>query len=246
MLRRRRLCLLSISVVVLAAGEQPWKDKQISEWSEADARQVLTDSPWAKQVTPKFKQPSGSSRGGMNRGGIGAGGIGIGGLGIPGIGGRRGGMGGRGGGPWGGPDAGGGRESTPTLPTLTVRWESAMPVQAAELKAREVNAPSIDEAHYALVVVGVPGRMAGSDSQGFGGGPKPQAELKRSGKKAIRSSEAKVLPRDEGTIVVFFFPRSQEISGKDREVEFDAHIGPLELDQTFVLSDMTYDGKLEL
>lgn len=80
MRRRQCACLVSVSVALLAAGEQPWKDKQISEWSEADAKQVLTDSPWARPVTPKFNRPSGGQRG--SRGGMGGIGLGIPGVGI--------------------------------------------------------------------------------------------------------------------------------------------------------------------
>jgi hypothetical protein len=121
-----------------------------------------------------------------------------------------------------------------------VRWESALPVQEAQLKVRDTGAPSVDEAHYAIVVLGVPGRMTGD------GRAKPHAELRRSGKKAVRSSEARVLQRDDGSIVVFLFPRSAEITSGDKQVDFDAHIGPLELKQTFELSEMTYAGKLAL
>lgn len=42
--------------------------------------------------------------------------------------------------------------------TLTVRWESALPVQAVELKARNVNTPSMDDDHYAIAVYGIPSR----------------------------------------------------------------------------------------
>src|SRR3979490_1618779 len=99
---KRQLSLLPIFVALLFAADEAWKNKQIAEWSEDDARQVLTDSPWAKTVKPTVDRSGHSSQGrsgGMGRGGgIGIGGIGIG---LPGMGGgRRGGM--------GGPGAGGG------------------------------------------------------------------------------------------------------------------------------------------
>lgn len=240
-------CLVSVSVALLAAGEQPWKDKRISEWSEADARQVLTDSPWAKPVTPKFNRPSGGqrgSRGGMGRIGLGIPGVGIG-MGGPRIGGRGGGVGGRGG-PWGGTGDGRGRSPEATPPALTVRWESALPVQEAELKSRDANAPSVDEGHYAVAVLGLPTRMVGSDPQDSAGRPKPQAELRRHGKKTIRPSSVRVLSRDDGPLVLFLFPRSREITLADKQVEFRARIGRLELKQTFELGEMKYAGKLEL
>ena len=144
------------------------------------------------------------------------------------------------------PDGGSGPGPAGTPPTLTVRWESALPVQEAQLKIRSTNAPAMDEAHYAIVVLGLPSRMANGDPQDSADRLKPQAELKRQGKKTIRSSEARVLPRDDGAVVVFLFPRSQEISLKDAQVEFGAHIGRLRLTQVFELHEMLYAGKLEL
>ena len=60
----------------------------------------------------------------------------------------------RGGGSPGGTNGGNTNYDTP--PDLKVRWESAQPIRAAELKARETNAPAIDESHYAIAVYGVP------------------------------------------------------------------------------------------
>jgi hypothetical protein len=92
-----------------------------------------------------------------------------------------------------------------------------------------------------VVVTGVPNRFASTDSR-----VKPKAELKRSGQKSIKASDVKVLPRDDGNLVVFFFPRSKEISKNDGQVDFEAVMGALTVKQTFLLSPMTWEGKLEL
>src|SRR5262245_8777009 len=98
-MHRSRVPLLGISAALFASGGQPWKDKPVTDWTEEDAKQVLTDSPWAKTVYPTIDNSSNDQRQrrGMGRGG---GGIGIGGIGIglPGGMGRRGGMGYPGGG----------------------------------------------------------------------------------------------------------------------------------------------------
>ena len=240
MSRKCQLVVASVSTALFVAADQPWSDKLAAEWSESDARRILSDSPWAKSVVPTMKRPQGS-RGGMggarNRG-IGIGGIGgIGGMGGPQIGGR----GGAGRGvPQSGPDTVG------TPPTLTVRWESALPIQAAQLKIRDVNSPSIDEAYYTVAVLGLPGRVAGLDPQDLENRLKHQAEIKPDGKKAIRSSDARVLPRDEGLIVLFLFPKSKEIARDDKRIEFAAQVGAFEIKQSFDLNEMTYAGKLEL
>ena len=242
-----RWYLIPASLTLIAAADQPWKDeKQIAAWSEDDARQVLSDSPWAKTATATFQRQSqgrSGSRGGMGRGGgigLGIPGVGIG-MGGPRMGGGRGGGMGRNGPRGGDPGEGGeGRPAPRTPPALTVRWESALPVQEAVLKLQQTDAPTIDEGHYAVSVAGLPARLAEA------GRGKPQAELKRSGRKAIKSSEARIISRDDGAMVVFLFPRSKEIVAGDKEVEFHARIGPLEVKQSFALDAMKYDGKLEL
>jgi hypothetical protein len=46
--------------------------------------------------------------------------------------------------------------------------------------------------------------------------------------------------------VVYLFPLSAEITKKDRQIQFEAHIGRIVVDQYFELSDMEFMGKLEL
>lgn len=255
MLRKWHLSLLPISVALVFAAEQPWKDKQVAEWNEDDAKQVLTDSPWAKTVKPTLdrsaNQGQGRSGGGMGRGGgIGLGGIGIG---LPGMGGgRRGGMGGPGGGGGypgggrrGGTDDGAGTDYNQPAP-LKLRWESAFPVRAAELKARDTSAPTLDADHYAIAVYGVPSRMASGDSRSLANQLKKQATIKRDGKKNLKPSSVEVLQREDGPVIVYLFPRSHEITRQDKRIEFDAQIGRLQLAQSFYVDDMNYQGKLEL
>src|ERR1700679_2477951 len=71
-----------------SAQEVPtWKSKQIADWREEDAKQVINDSPWVKTFTPTLgPAQSSADRGRMS--GIGMGGVGIG---MPGMGRRMGG-----------------------------------------------------------------------------------------------------------------------------------------------------------
>jgi hypothetical protein len=251
MFRRWQWIAVPVCVAVLFAGDQPWKDKKVPEWTEDDAKLVIADSPWAKSVMPEISRaanngarPGGMGRGGgMSRGGIGIGGIGIG---LPG-----GGMGRRGGGGGGYPNGGGSPQGRPdsqsqTPPTLALRWESALPIREAELKTRDTSAPTIDEAHYAIAVYGVPRRMASDDSKSFAAELKKQGALKRDGKKDLKPSSVEVLEREDGPVILYLFPRSTEITKSDRRVEFDAQIGRLKFTEAFFTEDMVYNGKLEL
>jgi hypothetical protein len=230
--------------LLLLASDQPWKDKRPAEWSDDEVRQVLSDSPWARPTTPEMKATQRPSRSGMGRrGGMGGPGIGIGGIGgigFPG-GGRRGGYGGPTGGPPPQRSDEDDRGEARTAPHLIVRWESALPVQEAELKAKNADAPGIDEGHYAIVVLGIPNRMVSHEDSG-----KLKGELRREGSKDIKSVNVRVIARDDGPILVYLFPRSKEITQKDRLVTFSSKVGPLEIRLPFVLDEMMCQGKLEL
>jgi hypothetical protein len=248
--RNSYLFLVLIPVAFLAAEDQHWKDKPVAQWTEREAKEILSDSPWVKQVSPTVAARSSNerqrSRGGMGSNGAGGGGIRIGGMGIPGMGGPR--MGGRGGGMGRPPSQTdpGTNGSAGSAPTLTVRWESALPVQAAHLKLADANGPSIDEGYYIVAVSNLPQRLVGGDVKDLEKRVKSQGELRREGKKTIRSSDAKVLAEDDGLRILFKFPRSADITRDDRVVEFAARIGDVKLAQSFKLDEMAFEGKLEL
>ena len=232
------IVLLAAGGAAMTSSAQVWKDKPINRWTPAEARLVITDSPWAQSVTP---EPNETAKPGRTRG-MGPDGIGLGGfnLGLPG-GGRRGGMNGAG----RRPDDTASQDSGP-LPTLTLRWISALPISSAQMIARELNAPVADEDHYAIAVYGLSSRSVRGDPNNVGTELKARAALKREGKKDIAPSSVEVVPRDEGPVIVYFFPRSSEIARKDKQVEFQAEIGRLKFSKSFVLDEMVYQGKLEL
>jgi hypothetical protein len=267
MILKQCMLLAALPVALLVASDPAsWKDKQIAQWSDDDVKQVLTDSPWAQSVTPIVNQQSNQQqrqRGMGRRGGMGGGGIG---MGIPGMGYPGGGMGGgrRGGGypqdgsgypqdgssypqdgtPSSSGDSGGGQNRS-NPPTLTVRWESALPIQQALLKSKDANAPTIDEKHYAIVVMGLPARMA-STPQMTEDKLKGQAELRHDGKKLEKPSRVRVISRDDQLIVVYLFDKKKEISQKYQDVQLVAHLGRYEIRPTFEPAKMMFQGKLEL
>jgi hypothetical protein len=75
---------------------------------------------------------------------------------------------------------------------------------------------------------------------------KGQSALKRENQKDLRPSSVQVIQHDDGLVVVFLFPRTNEITGKDSRVEFDAQIGPYQFTQSFHVDEMIYQGKMEL
>lgn len=254
----RKAYLLAFPLFITAAGfhtlaiaedDAPWKAKQIPEWTENDAKDLLAASPWVKTFTPTMKSEDGSNGG---RRGLGSrmGGVSIG---IPGMGGMGRMGGGRGMGGGGYPGNGGGypndqsrRNSASEAPKVTLRWESAMPVRTAELKMHDNDAPTLDNNHYAIAVYGIPDSFLNGDTKKLADQLKGKASIKRDGKKDFKPSSVEVIERSGGAVVVYMFPMTNEISKGDRRLEFDADIGRLELTQSFFTEEMVWQGKLEL
>ena len=225
MLQQKILCVMILMASL--GAEEAWKSKRAADWTDQETKQVLTDSPWAAMVTPTIKK---IERQPANRGVN---------VGIPGMGRRR--MGGQ---PQDSSDRGNESSSDTAVP-LNVRWESALPVREAELKARETNAPAVDEDHYAIAVYGIPNRYA-KDPQSLADHLKGQSTIKREGQKDLKPTHVDVLQRDDGLVIVFLFPRTNEITAKDSRVEFNATIGPFQIAQAFHVDEMIYQGKMEL
>lgn len=244
----------------ILAGQAPpdapkplWRDKQIPDWSEDDAKQLLADSPWARKsvaaVDPALdKQPK---KEGGRRGAFGIAGLG-----------RRvlsnGGNHPAESGPAPGTTQAGSSSSSSsatdaankpsgsTLMFINLRWASALPIREAELKAKDVRAPMVDEAHYAIVVYGVPARFVKDNSKKIADQLKALAALKRRAKDDLQPSSVEIEIRDDGPVVVYLFPRTTEITWRDHQIDFEAQIGALKIKQSFDADDMTFHGKLEL
>jgi hypothetical protein len=87
--------------------------------------------------------------------------------------------------------------------------------------------------------------MIHGDPNNLGAELKNRAAIKREGKKDMKPSSVEVLMHDEGPVILYLFPRSNEITRKDK-VEFDAEVGQLKFTQDFLPDEMVYQDKLEL
>jgi hypothetical protein len=234
------LCLVTTTAHLLAV-DPVWKSKPADHWTEEDARQVLANSPWAKQVnaviTRRLTEDQLREAGQMGQPHT------IGNVGVdP-----------KGSGPKVSPDVfsgpGGDDRSPRSRPqsiTLKLRWESALPVRLAELKSHEVEPPTLQADGYSIAVYGVPGGDFKGDPTKLGEPLKGLAILKREGQKDVRPVAVEVFLRESVAVVVYVFPLSAEISKKDQRIRFEAQIGRIVVAQDFELSDMEFAGKLEL
>ncbi len=228
-----RTVLLLVPVALLIAADPSWMSKPIQQWDEEDAKQVLANSPWVKHARPALlPQLTEDQRreGGQMGGGKGVGLQGVGGDGVF--------------APAQNPQAAKAKGGSGYADALTVRWESAFPVRVAELKAKEIGAPDWDGEFYAIAVYDVPGLKASSNEVSV---LKREALLKREGKKDIKPERVDVLPRANGlAIVVYLFPRSDEITKDDKRIRFAAQIARLYLERDFTTEEMEFQGKLQL
>lgn len=128
---------------------------------------------------------------------------------------------------------------------MTVRWESAKPIQEAEQKARDAGAPSVgkpDPNMYEIAIYGFAQRLNSSDTKTL----KKQAMLQVEGLKDIKPSKVQVLQRSDGPVILYWFPRQKKITLDDYAITFDAQLGQMRVIQTFLLEKMVYNDKLEM
>ena len=266
------------------------KDKPASEWGEKDAQRALTKSPWAKSASVTMgsggmggggaqgaggrggRGGGGGGGGGMGRGGgMGGGGLdsGIGGGGLEGGGGGGGGGMGRGGGGMGGWMEGmggggmGGGGAAPSMPPVTVRWDSSGPLRelVARAGAREYSEMlnTRSKEFYVIAAVGYPmmnRRVPGSTqpdpervqqmAQQMANRVAQGTVLKRKGKEPLKPAKVERMESPAGTILLFMFPRTDPIDMDDKEVQFESKMGNMEIKTKFALKEMMYRGKLDL
>jgi hypothetical protein len=231
-----------MAAALLMAADPAWKSKPTAEWTEDDARQVLAASPWSKTTTAvimrrrtedelrtagQMGQPRGVGNENVDAKGTTGTKAALKSQNAP-------------------VSADHSVESGSVSIALRLRWENALPVRVAELKAREVEPPTSEEG-YRIAVYGlpVPDGDAGSETKQ----PvhlKNLAALKRQGKRDVKPVYVEVFQRDREMVVVYQFPLSAEITEKDGQVQFEAQIGRIFVDQSFDLAQMKFQGKLEL
>lgn len=276
-MQRNRLLQVSAAGIACAAAlfaADFWKTKDSSQWSSDEVNKILSDSPWAKEKTVSPQSNTGQRRGGGNRRG-GFGFPGGGGIGFPG-GGGGGYPGGGGGYPGGGgggyPGGGGGGGSAPSEPmNLTIRWESAAPVQAALMRQGGIAADdaktvaALSQKDYVITLLGyrMPAqrnRYGNSDDQNQNSSDDRNSQTNDRLRTQFLDS-AQLTPKNGHSIyaedvqfegpngsgaIRFLFPRTNLITATDKDVDFVLDMRGLKIEQKFHLADMQYEGKLAL
>src|SRR5579864_1519224 len=228
-----------VAAVHLTAMDPVWKTKPAAQWTEEDAREVLASSPWARKISAVVTRRLTEEQ--LREGGQ---------MGQPrGVGNE--GVDPKGSGPKVSPNIlsgpGGDDRSARSQPqpiVLRMRWESALPVRLAEMKAHEIEPPTLEGDGYRIAVYGIPSAGFKGDPKQLGEPLKKMAALRREGKKDVRPVRVEVFQREQDVVVVYLFPLSAEINKNDGRIQFEARIGRIVFAETFVLGEMEFMGQL--
>jgi hypothetical protein len=231
----RSLVLLLPVVALAAAADDPAWNKPLPEWTSADAVSVLTGSPWVKVITVgvvrKLSEFERRDGGNMQAQGGGKG-VGFGALDgrlplllpakpVP------------------------VKKEAPTR--LWVRWESALPVRAAELRANDGVAPEIEGEDYAICVYNVPLDVTNLEMKELPQTLKRVGSLKLDDSREIKPSQVMVRANGRSTAtLVYYFPRRANITTAVKRIDFTAQVGRLMLQQYFYPEEMQFQNKLAL
>jgi hypothetical protein len=250
------LVVTSALATGIAIANSSWQKDDPAQWTSEDVYQILNNSPWSKSAEVTVARGTAYGDSGSGNGGPwGEGG------GAPGIGMGRGGMGGggMGGGGMGGGMGRRGRGSSPASEqSVTIQWQSALPVRLAQAKSsggtpdRAAMQPPNE---YLIAVIGLPKsgfepRSSGNNSDSNSDDAALADHLKVITVLAIghqRSGPTKVeLMQGRDGRTIFHFDKSEPITLASKDVEFRITSDHMEIRKKFNLKDMQYQGKLEL
>jgi hypothetical protein len=213
--------LLAVVPATAFASKEFWNEKAPSEWTDAEIRQLLNQSPWAKEgsISDTTQRgslgPAGAEAGGNERSRVKS------------------------------------LSTTPKGerpvnigPQVTwkamVRWESALPIREALHRGSPGKLPE----DY---IVNVFGEVPGVDLTSGDAILKDNTTLEHKGDQ-IKLNRVALAPgnnlSEAGTL--FYFSRLLALKPEDKEVTFTTKLGPLKVKCKFTLRDMFYRGNLEL
>jgi len=218
-----------------------WATKPFTDWSDKEVQKVLTDSPWTGRITMSSgggAAPAADSGGGG--GGKGGGGRG-------------------GGGPRGDADVadataggfGGGGQAS-----VTLLWQTALPVKQALVKRRLAAEAGTspegkafldrEEKFYVLTLSGVPANLLAATQGDKKAGLLDITTITAGGKPPLKAVDVQTSSGRGGGNVSFLFPRTTTFTAEDKDLEFSSKFDKTAVKHKFKLKDMVFNGKLEM
>jgi len=223
---KHQFLILAALALSLRAAE-PWESKPFTAWTDEEIHGLLSNSPWAHQITfsETYSDPvSEGSGGGRKRGGGGGGFSGV-------------------------------SSSTPRM-ILIVLWESALPVRqgllrlkyGAEVAATPDAKEFLDrgEPNYNILITGLPASAAKGDIEKEEETIRKRTALRSKGKMPVLPLTVEVTVSGQAASATYQFPRTATFTPDDQEVEFSTKIAGTSVSHKFHLKDMVFHGNLEL
>lgn len=215
-----------------------WEKKRFPDWSAKEIRKLLTDSPWARPVLVPLETLHGQqassvlhkqAKGACHQCSVGGTPVQLQSSDMP--------------------------ELARPL-TVTVRWHSALPLKQALAKllfgdevstsAAAAELLSREDDSYVVGLSSLPRQVLPEDLESIKSG----AVLKVRNGPSIPAREARVRPEGDMVNLLLFFPKPQGgtpgITLEHREIELGVKLFAIEVKRKFKLSEMVYQGKLEL
>lgn len=258
----RLLALASASAILLASTVTEVWNRDSATWTDKDAREIVTHSPWARELPMPLSQRGNTA---YLEPGVNASSPPTAALGNPADTTTGANMSTAAAGSSGPAERNGSLSNThtpslasapvgapATQPILRVIWASALPVRLAVLRLRfgstpptaaQIAAAEKERPNYVIAVVGLPAPQPNSDVKTLAA----DASLRLRGKSPVLATTCDY--RRIGASDVYFFPfpkTSLPITTTDGEVEFKLSTGRLELKEKFHLDAMRFRGRLAL
>jgi hypothetical protein len=153
---------------------------------------------------------------------------------------------------------GGGFPPAAQGPTVTVLWESALPVRLAQAK---LSGGAVDPAamkplnEYVIAVIGLP--KSGFEARGSTSSSSDSTDdaqladhlkvitVLSVGRERLNPSKVELNQGRDGR-AIFHFEKSEPVTAHDKDADFRITSDRMEVRKKFSLKDMEYQGKLEL
>ena len=220
-----------------------WTTKPFTDWNENEVAKILSDSPWTAKITisagPGAPPAIGGGGGGGGRGGRGGGPQGDSTTADPGIGGDSGGFGG-----------------APSGTTVTLIWQTALPIRQALVKRQygaeagtspeaKAKLDRVDQ-FYVLTLGGMPGFTLASAQGDRKAALLGATMLTVAGKPPLKAVDVQVSGGRGTGVMSFVFPKTTAFTVEDKEVEFSSKFDQTAVKKKFKLKDMVFNGKVEM
>lgn len=236
-----RITLVAAALATLAWAGGGWKSKPFPDWSDSVVRRALTNSPWTHQRSVQLEWHKREDKPITPRD-------------VPGAD-PNSERGARMGSPVGGIGVANKRNSLPLMADLLVRWASALPIRHAKALYRQrsehlpvsklnglIEQPSDD---YVVEIFGLPSEMAH-----LGAGMLEQAAREgvrlKAGRREWAARQARVVLNGDTLSVFVHFPRGEDLSPEVREISVIADLQVVKFTEDFKLTEMKYQGRLDL